>query len=245
MDYKVYKLSKEEWIKYGLIGIGLAGVIAYVFYKSIVVFIILSPLAYLYPKYKKNDLKLKRDRKLAGEFREGIQTLSSSLSAGFSFENAMKESESEIKLLYGEGSMIAGEFSYINHRVSMNIPIEKAWEEFAQRTDSEDIRNFARVVKVAKRSGGELNSIIAHSADTLGDKIKIDEEIKTMTAAKRLEQSIMNVIPVGIILYIDLSSPGFFDTLYTTLMGRIVMTGCLAVYVIAILISKKVLNIEV
>lgn len=245
MDYRAYKLDKTELIKYGACGLGLAAVIAYVFYKSLIVFLILSPLTILYPKYKKKDLKLKRDRRLATQFREGIQTLSSSLSAGFSFENAMRESEGEVKVLFGEESMIAREFAYINHRVSMNIPIETAWEEFAQRTDSEDIRNFARIVKAAKRSGGELNSIIAHSADTIGDKIRIDEEIKTMTAARRLEQTIMDVIPVGIILYIDLTSPGFFDTLYTTPAGRMIMTGCLGIYAAAILISKKVLNIEV
>ncbi len=219
--------------------------IAYVFYRSLRVFLVLLPLAVLHPVFRREELRGRRSKRLASEFREGITVLSSSIAAGFSFENAMKESETELRHLYGERSLIAAEFGYINHRVSMNVPIEKAWEEFALRSGSDDIRNFARVVRVAKRSGGELNSIIAHSADIIGDKIRIEDEILTMTAAKRLEQRIMNLVPVFIVVYIELSSPGFFDMMYSGLTGRVIMTGCLAVYLLAVRLSGKILSIEV
>ena len=226
-------------------GLAFAAVFAYVFYRSVAVAILLAPLAVIYPIFKKKDLKAKRDARLAEEFKEGIMILSSSLSAGFSFENAMRESEAELRILYGDKSLIVGEFELINHRVSMNIPIEQAWEEFAQRSDSEDIRNFVQVIKVAKRSGGELNSIIAHTSDTIGDKIRIEEEILTITSAHRLEQSIMNLVPIFIVIYIDMSSPGFFDSMYTGIAGRVVMTICFAIYLLAIFLSKKILEIEI
>lgn len=245
-DYAIYKLSSAEWIKYGLTGILAAGVAAYVFYRNLIMFVILAvPAAVLYPLFKKKDLFLNRKRKLASEFREGITVLASALSAGYSMENAMIESEEELKLLFGDGTMIVREFKYINHRVSMNIPIETAWQEFADRSASDDIRNFAQVIRVAKRSGGELNSIIMRTADTIGDKIQIKEEILTQTSAKRLEQKIMSVIPVAIVIYIDVSSPGFFNVMYDGLMGRLIMTVCLAVYIAAIVLGRKILEIEI
>ena len=234
-----------ESVRYGLTGLLFAGVLAYVFYRSFVVFLLLSPAGIIYPLYKKKDLKEKRKSKLLSEFREGITVLSSSLSAGYSFENAMKESESELRLLFGDKSLIVQEFETINHKVSVNVPIETAWTEFADRSDSEDIRNFVQVIRVAKRSGGELTSVIARTADTIGDKIRIEEEIKTITSAKRLEQTIMNFIPVFIVLYIDVTSPGFFDPLYTGVTGRVVMTACLIVYLLAIYLSKRILDIEI
>ena len=80
---------------------------------------------------------------------------------------------------------------------------------------------------------------------TIGDKIETAKEIQTLIAAKKLEGRIMDIIPCFIILYIDLSSPGFFDVLYYTLFGRVIMTACLAVYLGAILLSEKIMSIEV
>mgnify|MGYP001737679429 FL=1 len=66
-----------------------------------------------------------------------------------------------------------------------------------------------------------------------------------MTAAKRFEQSVMNIFPLFIILYIDISSPGFFNIMYTTIIGRLCMSMGLIVYLFAMYISKSLLNIEV
>lgn len=245
-DYTVYKLSTGEWVRYGLTGIVIAGIAAFVFYRNLIVFAILAaPAAILYPLYKKRDLYEERKRRLSSEFREAITVLASALSAGYSMENAMIETGEELKLIYDGNSMIVREFDYMNHRVKMNVPVETAWQEFAGRSGTDDIENFARVIRAAKRTGGELNSIIMRTADTIGDKIRIKEEILTQTAEKRLEQKVMSIIPIVIVLYIEVTSPGFFGVMYETAAGRIIMTVCLAAYIAAILIGQKILEIEV
>jgi tight adherence protein B len=235
----------REWVIYALQGLGIAAVIAYVCYRSILAWVLLSPLALIWPIMRRKMLALKRHRQLELEFREGIMTLSSAISAGYSPENAMKEAESELRMMYGDDAMIVREFGMMNLQVSMNIPLEKAWEGFAMRSGNSDIENFAGVIRIAKRSGGDLKRIIAHTADIIGDKISIKEEIATMTSGKQFEQKIMELIPVLIILYIDRSSPGFFDPMYTTLKGRLIMTVCLCLYGAAVWISGKILNIAV
>ena len=245
IEYREYHLSFAEWIRYGLTGILFAAVIAYVFYRNWFAFFLFLPLAVIYPLTRRKPLQKKRVEKLTTEFRESITILSSYLAAGYSLENAMRECEGELRLLYGPKSMMVRELELMNHKVRMNVPAEQAWEEFAERSDVEDIRNFAQVIKVAKRSGGELNSMIARTADTIGDKIRIKEDIKTITSAKRLEQTIMNLVPIFIVIYIDVTSPGFFDPLYTGVVGRVIMTACLFVYLLAIYLSGRILSIEI
>ena len=72
----------------------------------------------------------------------------------------------------------------------------------------------------------------------------IRDRILTMTAEKQFEQKIMNLVPYLIVFYIEFSSPGFFSQMYATAVGRVVMTGCLSVYVSACLLALKILNIE-
>lgn len=244
-DYNVYNYSLLEWCKYACIAFLYIALISYVFYRNIYVFLFLSPFSLFYPRFKKKSLIQKRKKTLEAEFKEAILVLASLLSAGFSIENAVKEAVVELRLLYDKEVLIIKEFEYIQHRIYMKIPVEKAFEELGEKSHVEDIKNFARVLKLAKRSGGELVSIINHTANIIHDKIRIKEEIVTMTTAKRFEQKIMNLFPIFIILYVDLTSPGFFTVMYTTFIGKAAMSICLLLYIFAMYISDRLLNIEV
>lgn len=106
--------------------------------------------------------------------------------------------------------MITEEFSYMEAGVRMNRPVELLLADMGRRSGIQDVDQFARVFAAAKRSGGELTDIISQTAGIIRDKIQVQEEIHTLTAARVFEQKIMNGIPFGIILYIDFTSPGFF-----------------------------------
>ena len=193
---------------------------------------------------KKKEHKEKRLEQLNLEFKEGILLLSSFLSAGYSVENAFASSARELAILYGEDGLISKEFRHIESQIRMNRSVEQALSEFAGRSGLDDVKNFAEVFAAAKRSGGELVSIISHTADVIRDKVQVRQEILTMTASKQFEQKIMNMIPFFIVLYIDMTSPGFFHIMYTTGIGRILMTICMALYVAAFFIAKRIMKIE-
>lgn len=243
MHYDRYQMSFTEWVIGIGMGVGLDGIIAYTFYRSWTVFILLLPVAVAFPLYRRRELQKKRLLQLTVEFKEGIMALSASLSAGYSIENALESSRKELDLLYGHGGMINREFAYMVQQIRMNRPIELVMSDFGERSALEDVENFADIFTAAKRSGGNLVPIIRHTAEMIQDKIQIQEEIQTLTASKQFEQKIMNMIPFLIILYIDLTSPGFFNFMYETLMGRVVMTCCLAVYLFAYLMAEKILKI--
>ena len=245
IDYNSYRFSVLEWLKYSLLAVLAAAIGSYIFYKSIIIFSCLLPFCFLYPNLKRKELIAAKKRRLVVEFKEAIMILSSLLNAGYSLENSVKEALVELRLLYAKDNLIIKEFEYINQLIYMNISVERAFDDLAYRSHSEDIRSFAKVLRIAKRSGGELESIIAHTVGVIGDKVRIKEEIITMTTAKRFEQNVMNIFPLFIVLYIDISSPGFFNIMYTTIIGRACMSIGLIVYLFAIYISKRLLNIEV
>ena len=96
-DYRVYRLSAKEYMGLSAIGLGLCGLTAYVFYRSFFAFILLMPLGFLYPIYKKKDLKKKRLRQLTLQFKEAIQVLSSFLSAGYSLVSRFAQNVTELR----------------------------------------------------------------------------------------------------------------------------------------------------
>ena len=93
----------------------------------------------------------------------------------------------------------------------------------------------------AKRSGGDFHKIIATTIEHISDKIEVEREVQTVISAKKM----MNVIPVFIILYLNLTSGEFLAPLYGNIFGISVMTGALGAYLAAIKISAKMTAIKV
>lgn len=244
-SYNIYHFSwKERWMV-SLSMLPLLILFSYVFYHSYIAFICMLPFAIFYPEYKKKERIAKRKEKLQLEFKEAILIISNLLSAGYSLEMAFRQSAVELQRLFPKDSLMTDEIENINRKVCMNIPIDRAIDEFALVADMEDIHHFAKVVKVAKRSGGELVGILKHSIDIISDKLAMKEEIITMTGAKRFEQKIMNLFPLFIIIYINLSAPDFFVIMYETIWGRVIMSVGLILYILAIKLSEHILNIEI
>ncbi|HBI62463.1 MAG TPA: hypothetical protein DDY31_14840 [Lachnospiraceae bacterium] len=104
--------------------------------------------------------------------------------------------------------------------------------------------HFVQVFQTAKRTGGDLIAITRVTAERIGEKIEVKREIQTMIAGKKMEGKIMNLIPLGIILYFWLSSPDFLDCLYQS-SGRMVMTVLLFLYLLAYWWSGKISDIQV
>lgn len=215
------------------------------FYKSALAIPLLSPYWLLYVKGQRSE-KIKQIRwRLNLEFRDSILSLSAALNAGYSIENSMRETLYDMTILHGKEALIVKEFEYMVSQITMNRTMEEVWQEFAIRSEVEDIYSFAEVLVTAKRSGGDLIKIIKGTSEVIGDKIDIKREILTITTGKRLETRIMNMIPLGIILYMWIFSPGFLDPLYHNIIGIIIMSIALVGYYGATFMSKRIMNIEV
>ena len=78
-----------------------------------------------------------------------------------------------------------------------------------------------------------------------GDKIDVKKEIEATLAAKKSEQMIMSLMPVGIILYLQMTSPGFLSVLYGNPFGIAAMSICLVIYAAAYWLGRRIVDIEV
>lgn len=160
-------------------------------------------------------------------------------------ENAWKEAERELEVLYGKQAWITQEFQSMNQAVLFYIPLEQTLQEFARRSGVEDILSFSEVFLFAKRQGANFVQIIENTTYHMKDKQETEEEIQILAASKKLEQKIMNVIPVLILAYLKLTSGDYLSTLYGNWFGVLFMTGCLAAYGAALVLSERILDIRV
>lgn len=245
IDYRVYRYSSMEKFLYGLEGIIGVLLFDYFFYRSWKWVIPLSPLLILFLKYKKKELCKKRKQKLSLQFKDALNSIGGSLQAGYSLENAFFEAYKDMAHYHGTDSLIAKELYRIKKGIQNSQQVEALVQDLGERSGIEDIQDFGNVLVVAKKSGGNLSEIIRMSISVIEEKLDTKQEIQTLISAKKLEAGIMSVIPFFIILYIDVTSKGYFKTLYGTGGGNIIMTICLGIYLSAMGLSLKIVNIDV
>lgn len=222
-----------------------AMLVSFLFYRHLPLAVGISLLYGVYHIFwEKKEYQRRQKYEVTLEFREGLHGIAAALGAGYSMENALKEAEKDLVLLYGENALLVSEFRYMERQLALNQPLEKVFADFAERWQTEDILHFVRVIQTARRTGGDLIAITRLAAEKISEKIEVKREIHTMIAGKKMEGRIMNLIPLGMILYFWISSPGFLDCLYQA-SGRIVMTVLLFLYITAYYWSRKISDIQV
>lgn len=244
-NYNTYSFTCKEWFIYLTQSILEIFVLGYFFYHSWKLTLCLSPLLYYLLKRKKEELIDKRKKELSTQFNDFLSSINGSLQAGYSLENAVEEAYKELIAFYHNKSWMVKELGVIRNGMNNRQPVEELIHEFAERSGIEDIHDFANVIMIAKKSGGDMNEIIESNIAVIEEKLEIRQEIETSLSSRNLEVRIMSVIPFFIILYIDVTSRGYFDMLYQTIGGRIFMTVCLGVYLAAIRVSEKIIHIEI
>ncbi|MBR6851032.1 MAG: type II secretion system F family protein [Lachnospiraceae bacterium] len=242
-DYDDYRLSTAETLFCLLQGVGILALFSYVFYRSAAVFVLLLPVLLPFLSYRRRFYIKKRKEELTLQFREMMHAVIAGLQAGYSIENAFVHAHEDMRLLYGGNALICAELLLINRELGNNRNLEDVLTGLAERAHIPDIRDFAEVFRIAKRSGGDLPGILKNTADLISEKIEVHREIATQISAKKMEQTIMDLVPFGIILYIDATTPGFFDSLYHNAAGMALMTALMAVYLAAYRMAEKILDI--
>jgi len=230
---------------YGLQSIGTVVALGYFFYGSPKFAILLSPLAVVLLRRKRRTLCKGRKRELLAQFKDMLTALNHSLQAGYSLENALSETYRDMLYFYREDSLIVRELAYIRAGLRNGRTAEEMLTDLGERSNAEDILDFANVLAIGKKSGGNMNEIIGSGVSVIEEKIEIKQEIQTLLSARKLEARIMSGIPFFIILYIGSTSKGYFDSLYRTWGGHLLMSVCLIVYLAAVYLCEKIVEIDV
>lgn len=219
--------------------------IGYLFYGNIVGALFLVPSVIPIYRQRKQKIIMKNRKEMERQLKDMLIAVSDAMNTGYSIENAIKESYRDIIGIYGYNSAIGSELRLIISRLKLNVSIEVVLQEFASRIEIEDALLFEEIFSVAKRTGGNMTEVIRNVTNNLVLKRSVQEDIDVAINEKRMEQKVMTIIPIFIIVYITIASPGFLDIMYGTWMGRIIMTVFLVAYILAYLWSQKITSIEI
>lgn len=242
-DYRVYHMEKQDYMVAWGIGAVIGAVVAWAFFSSFLFSIVCAVLCAafaprIYQTYKHGKML----NSLRNQFKDLLDSLSASYSAGKNTTNAFLSSEKDMIAIYGDGSDIVQEIRLINGGIGNNINIEALLADFAERSGLDDIKSFAEVFEVCNRQGGNLKKVVTETRDIIHDKIEIEMEIETILAGNKNELNIMIVMPIIVVLMLNGMGSGTVNE--NTLSNIMLKLFCIGMFVLAYFIGKKLTDIK-
>lgn len=242
-DYHVYHLSFTERLTgFAIGGLGSA-VVLYIFFGSLLLSLIALVIVGVkaIPIYQ-NYLLKKRKKTLLFQFRDMLESLTSSFSAGKNTRDSFIDTLQDMKNMYGEDADIVKELTIIVSGMENNINPEILLLDFADRSELTDVESFASVFDVALRQGADLKVVIASTKDMISDKMEIELEMDAMLAGNKNEINVMMLMP----LIITVSLKGMSgETFGNSMTNIIVKCVAIALFIVAYAMGRKISDIKI
>ena len=232
-------------IKWVFVGIFAEAILVYFFYRNVIAVFCLAwiPCLLFYLQWENWHEQILFQ--IESGFKEWIQYIKGGLQTGKSVENAILSCRDSFCAHLGENHPFQLGMQQVYHGLELHIPIEVSISKLATETGLEVIEDFAMVFQITKKQGGRMINILERTITQIYEKAELREEIRTLFAAKKMEQRIMCAMPFAIMLFIGSTSKGYFDPLYNNLRGVCIMSVCLVIYLAGIWWGEKLTEVSI
>lgn len=243
-DYHIYNMSVMERFIAFAAGMGVGVLIGYIFFRNLIVGVAAGAVIgwKIQPLFKQYLLE-KRKQEFLMQFKDLLETLTSSYSAGANTRTAFYDAVSDMKDIYGEDADIVTELQIIVAGMNSNINIEALLNNMAQRSGIDDVESFANVFDISIRQGTNIKDIISSTRQVINDKIDMEMQIKTLLTSNKNELNIMLVMPF--IIMIALGGMGDLTIVVNTPLNVITKIVCIGIFAGAYLLGRKLIDIKI
>jgi tight adherence protein B len=213
--------------------------IVYLINRNFAVAILFGAAAYFVPGFYVKYRQRKRFRKLNNQLGDTILLLSNALKAGYSFAQAMAT------IARSAPVPMSDEFNRAVREMNLGITVDDALDHMNSRIESDDFDLMVTAVQIHRVVGGNLAEILDTIAFTIRERIRIQGEIRTLTAQARASGYIITALPFALTAILTLISPGYITPMFKNILGIIMLIVALIMMAIGYSIVRKIGTIEV
>ncbi|AYC30743.1 type II secretion system protein [Paenisporosarcina cavernae] len=232
-------LKPEEYILFKWMMILLGTILSYLIIRSLLILPVGAVAGYYSLKVFIRTKEKKRVQKFNQYLPEMISSIVNALRAGFSFFQAMKNIAEEAP------SPTKEELDMMLKEMQYGATVEESFMRMKERVPSDDLDLMIQAILIQRQVGGNLAVVLEKIVHTIRERIKIQGQIKTLTAQGKLSGMVVAFLPAALAGMLQLVNPGYMTVLFTTPIG----IGMIAIGFISMIIGffliMKITNIEV
>ena len=232
------KMRPEEFLTIWLLVTVVPASLIVLFLQNSVIALVVLIICLLVPMLLIKMKQKKRVKKFESQLSDALIIACSCLKSGLSFTQAMETIAKDMD------DPISGEFALVIKEMSMGASMEEALDKLNTRIKSKHLALMVSAVLVQRQTGGNLSQILENISNTIKERMKLQQELKSATASGKMSGTVVGMMPIAILLMFFVVNKDFVMPLFTENLGRIFLGVAAGLEVTCFLIIKKITTIK-
>jgi len=184
-------------------------------------------------------LRGRRVHKINEQLDQMVSMISNSLQAGFGLLQSLDQAAQQLS------PPLSSELLRVIHETDVGATLEEALTGLAERVESYDLDMTVTAILVQRTVGGNLAEVLDNVGHTIRERVRIQGEINTLTAQKKLSGAVIGLMPVVLVLLFFAIDPDYMSTLFTHTAGRIMLALGIAMDALGVLMIRRILMVDI
>ena len=233
------RLTVTEYIVVNMLSVAGTFFAGYLIFSTWVLALFAGIFGYFLPRFYLGFAKRQRLSQFNDQLSDTINLLVNGLRSGYSMLQAMETVAKELP------PPVSEEFARVVQEVGLGLSSEQALNNMFRRIQSDDLDLMITAVNVQHEVGGNLAEILDIISFTIRERVRIQGEIRTLTAQGMLSGYIISFLPIGLGLIMFLMNREYMMRMFTTPCGWIMIGVALFGIVVGFIAVQKIVRIEV
>lgn len=198
-----------------------------------------AAIGFMLPRLYMKQKRKKRLQRISYQLIEILGMMANSMRAGYSFMQAMQQVGKEIP------DPLGPEFERVIRQAGLGISLDEVFEEMMVRLPNKELEVVIRAIMAQRKSGGNLAGLMETMEDTVRGRIRIMEELNTLTSQGRMSSWIITLLPVGLAFYLAFFGQDYFQPMLEHPLGWLMLSSAGINILIGWFFIQKIIKIEV
>ena len=191
------------------------------------------------PEFLARRMRERRAAKVRAELPDALDMVANSLGAGLTLPQAI------LRNLDHFPPLVAEEFARVIYDTRLGYSVGGAFDNFARRLPTPDVRMVAIASSIGVAHGGNLAESYRMLSTLLRDNLAFEAELKAMTTEGRMQAIVMSALPLVMLVLLGLVKRDLVSPLFTTAAGWGALALLFAMQGLAYLWIRKIVDIKV
>lgn len=201
---------------------------AWVFVQNLLVIPVGLVVGMMVPRMMVRAVEARRQARFRSQLVDSLLVLSGSLKAGLSILQGLEV------LVEESIPPMSEEMGLVLKETRMGLSLDEALKRIKKRMPLDELNLLVTAISVARETGGDITGVFSKLIETIRERHKLKEKLKTLTTIPRLQGWIMASIPFVFAMFVTGVNPEYFEMFLQDPMGQVLAVIAGTVWVVSL-----------
>jgi tight adherence protein B len=233
------KITVTEYLAVRAALVILFFLVGFLLQRNLLVGLMLAVLGLFLPVIYVRSRRGRRLRAFNGQLPDVLDHLQGSLRAGYGLLQSIEWISRQMP------NPAAMEFDRVIRETQLGRSLLEALDSMVRRIPSDDLSLIVTAINIQYEVGGGLAEILEIVAHTIRERVRIQREIRVLTAQQRLSGYVLMLLPIGMFIFLMVVNPEYEMEMLKPGPILCIPIGTVILMIMGWILMRRIVKIEV